>query len=192
MALELPFGVKNLSANPLDGWYHKAAGGAYASLAEAKSLVPQSVRYNGITVMISGLGEYWWTTDLTDAGLVVKSGGGGGSGSTASETVFNSYDYYRTTPGVDTTGDIRVYYNENGKFTETYNGTSWVLVETSGNGSSGSVATQTVFNTYNVYRATASNVDSEGDVREYVNATGKYIERYESGSWVLKWRLLWA
>lgn len=72
VALNIPGSIKTLNAEPLYFYY-----GPWASLVTAKAGVPLGVRYDGLTVKIVGDGEYWWLqTDLTDTGLVAKSGGG--------------------------------------------------------------------------------------------------------------------
>lgn len=73
MSLELPFGIKILNPIPLD-WYY----GPYVDLTAACAAVPEEVRYDGLTVQITGTGEFHWLEDdLTDTGLVAKGGGGG-------------------------------------------------------------------------------------------------------------------
>lgn len=75
MALQLPFGIDVLVNEPLDKKY-----GPWASLAAAKAGIPLALRYDGLSVRITGLGEYnWLAADLTDTGLVPKSAGGGGT-----------------------------------------------------------------------------------------------------------------
>lgn len=73
--IQLPDGIDVLNPIPADKKY-----GPYASLAAAKAAIPQSLRYDGMTVQITGLGNYWWLqTDLTDSGLIPKNSGSGGS-----------------------------------------------------------------------------------------------------------------
>lgn len=49
----------------------------FASLTAAKSGIPLGSRSDGLTVMITGVGEYWWlAADLTDTGLIVKASPG--------------------------------------------------------------------------------------------------------------------
>lgn len=74
--LNLPYGIDPVNPVPVDSKY-----GPYTDLAEAKSSIPLSLRYDGLTVNIIGTGEYWWTSDLSDTGLAVKGGGGSGGGS---------------------------------------------------------------------------------------------------------------
>lgn len=49
--------------------------GPFASTTEAKALLPEESRYDGLTVKINGSSElYWWEApDLSDAGLKVKA-----------------------------------------------------------------------------------------------------------------------
>ena len=71
--LNLPYGIDPVNAVPVDSNY-----GPYASLAAAKAAIVLALRYDGLTVKINGLGEYWWLqADLTDTGLIAKSTGGG-------------------------------------------------------------------------------------------------------------------
>jgi hypothetical protein len=82
MSLELPYGGKRTTAGPWDEYY-----GPYADVAAAKAAIPQAVRYDGLTVQITGTGEYHWlAADLSDTGLVAKGGSGSltnGNGTTA-------------------------------------------------------------------------------------------------------------
>ncbi len=74
--LNLPYGIDPVNAVPVDANY-----GPYASVAAAKAAVPLALRYDGLTVQITGTGEYHWLdADLSDSGLVAKTGGGGGGG----------------------------------------------------------------------------------------------------------------
>jgi hypothetical protein len=70
MGLQLPFGIDPTNPISVDQRY-----GPWASLAAAKAGVVSALRFNGLTANIIGLGEHWWTTDLSDSGLVPKSGG---------------------------------------------------------------------------------------------------------------------
>lgn len=77
-SIQLPSGLDILNPVPVDFKY-----GAYANVADAKTAIPLALRYDGLTVMITGSGEYWWQqADLTDTGLLPKGGGGGISGLT--------------------------------------------------------------------------------------------------------------
>jgi hypothetical protein len=99
MSLELPFGIKVLDDTPLDALY-----GPYADTAAAIAAIPQAIRYDGLTVQITGTGEYHWlAADLSDTGLVVKGGGGSltnGSGTTANGTAVDL--------GGTLTGDVTI------------------------------------------------------------------------------------
>ena len=81
--LTLPYSIKVNNPVPLDYYY-----GPWADVATAKSSVPEAIRYDGLTVMIAGVGEYHWlAADLTDTGLVAKTSGvTDGSGTTANGT----------------------------------------------------------------------------------------------------------
>lgn len=69
--IQLPVGIDTVNPVPADYKY-----GPYANLSAAKSAIPQALRYDGMTVQITGLGNYWWLqSDLTDTGLLAKTGG---------------------------------------------------------------------------------------------------------------------
>lgn len=73
MSLELPFGIKTLNPVPIDEYF-----GPYPNTAAAIAAVPLSVRYDGLVVQITGLGNYWWEqSDLSDLGLKPKISSGG-------------------------------------------------------------------------------------------------------------------
>lgn len=68
LALQLPGSLKVLNPYPVDWSY-----GPYANVAAAKTAIPLAIRYDGLTVQITGSGNYWWKqTDLTDTGLIPK------------------------------------------------------------------------------------------------------------------------
>jgi len=70
----LPGGYRNALGGPADAFYAQTDGTSYASLADACAAVPQAFRRNR-TVNVAGQ-EYWWLeSDLSDNGLVAKSGG---------------------------------------------------------------------------------------------------------------------
>lgn len=101
IALELPGSIKSLNPVPVDWSY-----GPFANVAAAKAAVPLSLRYDGLTVQITGSGNFYWTqSDLTDTGLIAKGGVNliNGSGLTFST---NHYDLggTLTTPTIITTG----------------------------------------------------------------------------------------
>jgi hypothetical protein len=71
--LNLPFGIQPVNPVPVDSNY-----GPYIDLADAVASIPLALRYDGLTVQITGSGNYWWLDgDLSDLGLVPKVGGGG-------------------------------------------------------------------------------------------------------------------
>ncbi len=77
--IQIPVGIETVNPVPADYKY-----GPWASLAAARTAIPQALRYDGLTVRITGLGEYnWLAADLSDSGLVVKSAGGGSGGALA-------------------------------------------------------------------------------------------------------------
>ena len=53
--IQLPIGIDTVNAVPADFKY-----GPYASTAAAIAAIPQVLRFDGLTVKITGLGEYWW------------------------------------------------------------------------------------------------------------------------------------
>jgi hypothetical protein len=70
--IQLPIGIDTVNPVPADYKY-----GPYPSLAAAKAAILLVLRYDGLTVKINGLGEYWWlAADLSDSGLIAKGGGG--------------------------------------------------------------------------------------------------------------------
>lgn len=70
--IQLPIGIDTVNPVPADYKY-----GPYVSLAAAKAAIALVLRYDGMTVQITGLGNYWWLqADLTDTGLIPKTGGG--------------------------------------------------------------------------------------------------------------------
>jgi hypothetical protein len=83
--LQLPGGLKPTNPTPADGWYNNG-GVPYASTTEACTLIPRSVRYAGMTVLVGDVEYRWLQADFSDSGLVVKTsaagaGGAGGAGS---------------------------------------------------------------------------------------------------------------
>ena len=47
----------------------------YTSVAQANSLLPLAVRYDGLTIIINSV-EYWYHLGIADSNLIIKSGGG--------------------------------------------------------------------------------------------------------------------
>jgi phage gp36-like protein len=67
-SLQLPYSVETTNPVPVVKSY-----GPHASTAAACAAVNQAVRHDGLTVMVTGDGEYWWLADdLSDAGLLPK------------------------------------------------------------------------------------------------------------------------
>lgn len=66
MSLEIPYAIKRTTAGPVVEVY-----GPYANVAAAKAAVLEAERFQGLTVNVAGV-EYWWDTDPTDDGLVIK------------------------------------------------------------------------------------------------------------------------
>ena len=73
--VQLPIGIDTVNPVPADYKY-----GPYANTAAAIAAIPQVLRYDGLTVQITGTGEYHWlAADLTDPGLIPKTGGASGA-----------------------------------------------------------------------------------------------------------------
>lgn len=88
-ALGFPFGFKVQNPRPLDAWY-----GPYPTVADAVAAIPSGVRYDGMTVWITGLGRHAWkAADLSNAGLQPDGGG-------------NGIPLTGTAAGKDVTGDV--------------------------------------------------------------------------------------
>lgn len=70
MALEIPYSVKPTNNVPVDFYY-----GPWASLAQARTNVPTSLRLNRTVGVITGgeIAEYWWKSATGDNDLVLKS-----------------------------------------------------------------------------------------------------------------------
>lgn len=67
--VNLPDGIHMTNPKPVDTRY-----GPFASVAAAKAAVPLALRFDGLTVKVNALGEYWWlAADLSDAGLIAKT-----------------------------------------------------------------------------------------------------------------------
>jgi len=96
-AFELPYPYRRTTPGPTD-FYYTPLGGAlgYASHAQACAKVPPAMRSDGLTVLLTGKGEYWWLApDFSDAGLVPKQSGGSGpqlEGSTITRWEAKVYD----------------------------------------------------------------------------------------------------
>jgi len=70
--IQLPIGIDTVNPVPADFKY-----GPYATVAAAKAAILLALRFDGLTVQITGLGNYWWlAADLSDAGLTPKTAGG--------------------------------------------------------------------------------------------------------------------
>lgn len=72
--LEIPGGVRRTNPGPVDAYYTPGGGVVgYSSQAEACAFVPFEVRFDGLTVFVTGLGEYWWQApDFSNSGLRFK------------------------------------------------------------------------------------------------------------------------
>ncbi len=64
------------AGKPADAKYLNSSNATYTNVAAAKSAIPVSYRYPGLTVNV-GTDEYWWKTGLTDGDLVLKTLGTG-------------------------------------------------------------------------------------------------------------------
>jgi len=71
MSLELPFSIKIINPKPVDSKYLNDLV-PYTSVAQANTLVPQPIRYVGLTVNINGA-EYWYENGVTNSDLVLKT-----------------------------------------------------------------------------------------------------------------------
>lgn len=70
--IQLPIGIDTVNPVPADFKY-----GPYASTATAIAAIPLALRFDGLTVQITGTGEYHWlAADLSNAGLIPKTGTG--------------------------------------------------------------------------------------------------------------------
>lgn len=95
--LEIPGGVRRTNPGPVDAYYTPNGGAVgYANRAAACAAVPLAMRSDGLTVLLTGVGEYWWkAADLSDTGLVPKWGGANGPdllGSTITRWEAKIYD----------------------------------------------------------------------------------------------------
>ncbi len=73
--IQTPNGIDTVNPVPADYKY-----GPYANTAAAIAAIPLALRYDGLTVQITGSGNYWWLqADLTNTGLIPKTSGGGSS-----------------------------------------------------------------------------------------------------------------
>jgi len=93
-AFELPLSYKATNPVSADYYYGKQLENPlrtvpYASVTEACTLVPQGVRYGGMTVNVAGV-EYQWkdANNLSDAGLTIKAAGGAGAGGGLTRTSY--------------------------------------------------------------------------------------------------------
>jgi hypothetical protein len=75
MSLELPFGVKVLDNVPLDSKFFNSSGLPYTNTAEVLSELPQSIRYEGLTVFVVDT-EYWFKDGTADGDLELKTTSG--------------------------------------------------------------------------------------------------------------------
>jgi hypothetical protein len=72
--LQLPGGIKRTNPGPVDAYYTPGGGVVgYDDRLHACLTVPVEVRYDGLTVLITGVGEYQWLApDFSNAGLTFK------------------------------------------------------------------------------------------------------------------------
>lgn len=80
MALEIPFGIKVLNPLPVESKFFNSSGLPYVDTTEVTTEIPESIRYQGLTVFVVDT-EYWFKDGVTDGDLIVKSTGGSISGS---------------------------------------------------------------------------------------------------------------
>lgn len=76
MAITTNDNLQNNSGKSLDNKYLKSGLFVYASETEAKTLVLQSYRHRGLTVLIDDGGvatEYWWRDGTSDGQLIKKN-----------------------------------------------------------------------------------------------------------------------
>ncbi len=59
------------AGKPADAKYLNSSNATYTNVAAAKSAIPVSYRFIGLTVNV-GTDEYWWKTGLTDGDLILK------------------------------------------------------------------------------------------------------------------------
>jgi len=72
--LQLPGGLKRTNPGPVDAYYTPGGGVVgYADRLEACLTVPVEMRSDGLTVFVTGVGEFWWQApDFSDSGLTYK------------------------------------------------------------------------------------------------------------------------
>lgn len=95
--------------------------GPYATLAAAKAAIPQAVRYSGLTVHITGMGNYYWLAgNLTDSGLIIKE--------STSPTLTNPIIGAATGTSLFVTGSLGYATGAGGTVTQTTNRTTGVTI----------------------------------------------------------------
>lgn len=70
--LEIPFGIKVLNPLPVESKFFNSSGLPYVDTTEVTTEIPESIRYQGLTVFVVDT-EYWFKDGVTDGDLVVKS-----------------------------------------------------------------------------------------------------------------------
>ena len=87
MAIVLDDNIRVGQQKPADDKYFNNLV-PYTSVAEANTLLLQSIRHIGLTININNV-EYWYKDGIDDINLVIKSNGGNGSTSIISDTYEN-------------------------------------------------------------------------------------------------------
>lgn len=137
MSLEIPFGIKVINPLPVESKYFNSSGIPYADTTEVTTEIPESIRYQGLTVLVIDT-EYWFKDGVTDGDLVVKSLGGGSSFSDSAFEIYGSSDPTKIAKfEVDgfTTGTTRTFTlpNTSGTVALTSDLSSWLTGTLTGN-----------------------------------------------------------
>ncbi|MBS1506030.1 MAG: hypothetical protein JSS79_05230 [Bacteroidetes bacterium] len=89
MAIVLNDNLQINAGKPIDSKYFNAAGVPYGSLSEVLTTIAGPLRYQGLTVNITGV-EYWFANGVTNSDLVAKGTGGGGGTNGVATYVFQN------------------------------------------------------------------------------------------------------